>query len=92
MKVRPSASSRVVKRGRSLGLPLKAAEGLCVVGDIGRQEFERNETVQLYVFGFVHDTHPAAAQLLDDAVVGDGLADHLFEGLTAAVPFGATGR
>ena len=26
-------------------------------------------------FGFVHDTHPTAAKLLDDRVVGDGLAD-----------------
>ena len=28
------------------------------------------------VLGLVHNTHPAAAELLDDAVVRDGLADH----------------
>jgi hypothetical protein len=28
------------------------------------------------VFGLVNDTHAAAAQFLDDAVVRDGLADH----------------
>ncbi len=27
------------------------------------------------VFGLVDHTHPAAAQLLDDAIVRDGLAD-----------------
>ena len=29
------------------------------------------------VFSFVDDAHPPAAQLLDDAVVRDGLADEL---------------
>ena len=29
--------------------------------------------------GFVHHTHPATAQLLDDAVVRDGLANHRVE-------------
>ena len=29
-----------------------------------------------YVLSLVDDTHPAAAQLLNDAVVRDGLADH----------------
>jgi len=32
--------------------------------------------MQRYVLGLVDDTHPPAAQLLDDAVVRDGLADH----------------
>ena len=29
------------------------------------------------VFGFVDNTHPAPAQLLQDAIVRDGLADEL---------------
>jgi hypothetical protein len=33
----------------------------------------------LNIFGLVHHTHPAAAQLLEDAVMGDGLADHRLE-------------
>ena len=32
--------------------------------------------MQPHVLGFVDHTHPAAAQLLDDAVVRDGLTDH----------------
>jgi hypothetical protein len=31
---------------------------------------------QLYVFRLMDHTHPAATQLLNDAVVGDGLPDH----------------
>jgi len=34
------------------------------------------EAMQPRVLGFIHHTHPAAAQLLDDAVMRDGLADH----------------
>jgi len=32
--------------------------------------------MQLDVLGLVNDSHPAAAQFLDDAVVRNGLADH----------------
>ena len=35
--------------------------------------------MQPRVLGFVDHTHPAAAQLLDDAVVRDGLANHWAE-------------
>jgi hypothetical protein len=31
--------------------------------------------MQSSVFGLIHDTHPAAAKLFDDAVVRDGLAE-----------------
>ena len=33
--------------------------------------------MQAGVLGLVDDTHAATAQLLDDAVVRDGLADHV---------------
>src|SRR6266700_3499073 len=32
--------------------------------------------MQRRVLGLVHDTHPTPAELLDDAVVRDGLVDH----------------
>ena len=58
---------------------------------------ERQIGAEFSVLGLVDHTHPAAAQLLDDAVVRDGLADHLREcygvrsgksmyGLTARTP------
>jgi hypothetical protein len=33
--------------------------------------------MKLRVFGFVHDTHAATAQLLQHAVVGNGATDHV---------------
>ena len=40
------------------------------------QEFQRDKAMKLHILGFVDNTHPPAAQFLDDAVVRDGLADH----------------
>jgi hypothetical protein len=37
------------------------------------------EAAQLYVFGFVDETHATTAELLDDAVVRDTLPDHWTE-------------
>ncbi len=41
-----------------------------------RQELEGHETVQARVLRLINDTHATAAQLPDDAVVRDCLADH----------------
>ena len=57
----------------------KAAECLRVFGYIVRQELESDKAAELHVLGLVDHTHPAAAELLDDAVVRDGLADHWAE-------------
>ena len=46
------------------------------MSDIFGQELQRNETSKLGVLSLVDDTHPAAAEFLDDAVVRDGLANH----------------
>jgi len=62
--------------GGRLRLPLEAGQGLGVFGDIIRQEFEGDKPVQGHVLGLVDHTPPAAAELLDDAVVRDCLADH----------------
>jgi hypothetical protein len=43
---------------------------------IVRQEFQGYKSAELGVLGLVHNAHAAATQLLDDAVVRDGLADH----------------
>src|ERR1700686_4448509 len=67
----------MIERGRGAGLALKSFAGSRIVLHLRRQEFQRDMAVQIEVFGFVDHTHPAAAQLLDDAIVRDGLADHL---------------
>ena len=66
----------MIQRGGGLGLALKAAEGLRVFGDVVGQELKSDKAAELHVLGLVDHTHPAAAELLDDAVVRDGLADH----------------
>ena len=50
-----------------------------ISGHFFGQELERDEAVQPRVLGLVHDSHAAAAELLDDAVVRDCLADHCRE-------------
>jgi hypothetical protein len=66
----------MVQCGRGLGLALKAGECLWVTGNVFRQEFEGDESMKACVLGLVNHTHPAATQLLHNAVVRDGLADH----------------
>ncbi len=66
----------VVQRRRCAGLAAEAFEGLGVLGrDVG-EEFQSDETAELSVFRFVDDTHPAATEKFEDAVMRDSLADH----------------
>ena len=60
----------------SLRFALETGESLGIAGHFVRQKLERDKTVQASIFGFVNHTHATAAELLDDAVVRDGLADH----------------
>jgi hypothetical protein len=65
-------------QGRSgASFPLKTIKGLTILGEFFRKKFEGDEASELDVLGAVDDAHAAAAQLFDDAVVRDGLADHL---------------
>ena len=65
----------MIQRRRILGFALEAAQGLRVLGYIVGQEFESDKATEIRVLGLVHHTHPPAAQLLDNAVMRDGLAD-----------------
>src|SRR3984893_13541471 len=60
-----------------LGFPLKTGKSLGVFGYFIGQEFQSHKPVQPGVLGLVNDTHPAATELLNDAVVRDGLTDYL---------------
>src|SRR4051794_14529806 len=66
----------MVEGRRSLSFSLETSQGLGVSGDLVRQELQGNKAMESSVLGLVDHTHPAAAQLLDDAVVRDGFADH----------------
>ena len=45
-------------------------------GDVIGQELEGNEAIELNIFSLIDNTHPTASELLEDAVMGNGLADH----------------
>jgi hypothetical protein len=70
------ADVRMIQRGCGLGLALETAEGLGIVGEIVGKKLQGHVAAELEVFCFIDDTHPAATQLLHNAVVRDGLADH----------------
>ncbi len=66
----------MIERRGSLGLTLEPAERLRVTRDLIRQELQGHETVQPSVLGLIDHAHSAAAELFNDAVVRDSLADH----------------
>ena len=66
----------MVQSGRRLRFALEAGERLRVSGNFIGEELERYKTVQPCVLGLVHNTHAPTADLLDNPVVRDGLADH----------------
>ena len=68
----------MVQRGGSLGFALEAAECLRVFGNVVGQKLKGDEAAEVYVLSFINHTHAAAAEFLDDAVVRDGLADHVW--------------
>jgi hypothetical protein len=69
------ADIRVVESRCRLRFTLETGQSLGVLGYLVRQELQRYKAVQLHILGLIDHTHPAAAQLLHDAVVRDGLAD-----------------
>jgi hypothetical protein len=68
------AEEVVVQRGRSLGFPLEAAEGLCVVGEFVGKELQGDVATEFEIFRLIHHTHAAAANSAEDAVMGNRLA------------------
>ena len=70
----------MIQCGRCSRLSSKAFESLRVLGHVFGKKFERDKTTEGGILRFVDDTHAAAAELFDDAVVRDGLADHWVNG------------
>ena len=65
----------VIQRGSGPRLALETAKRLRVVSNFIGQKLQGHEPVQAGVLGFINHAHSAPAELLNDAVVGDGLAD-----------------
>src|ERR1700687_5600449 len=63
----------MIQCGGRLGYALKATECLRVFGYVVGQELEGHKATEFDILSLVDHTHPSAAQLLDDAVMRDGL-------------------
>src|ERR1700733_3711074 len=59
----------MVERGCGPGFALESLESLRVPGQFVRKEFQSDMAAEAQIFGLIDHTHPAAAQLLNDAVV-----------------------
>src|ERR1700740_1224229 len=70
------ADVRMIERGCRLGLAFEAFQGLRVVRQFWWKELQRDETVEACVLRLVDHAHPSAADLLNNAVMRDGLANH----------------
>jgi hypothetical protein len=61
-----------------LRFALESLERNGIVRSFRGEEFQRNGPAEPSVFGLVDDTHPATAQLFEDAVVRNGFTDERF--------------
>ena len=60
----------------SFGFVAEAVEGLAVAGEMGREKFEHDEAAEAQVFGFIDPPHAAFAELGENFVVRQDLAEH----------------
>src|SRR5256886_9500542 len=70
------ANIGMIESRRRARLPAKAFQGLRISRKMIGKEFEGHETPQLGILSLINHTHPAATELLQNAVVRDGLTDH----------------
>ena len=74
----------MIQRRRGLRFPLKALQSLTARCKSLRQELQSDKPAKLGVLRFVNHTHPAATELLENAVMRDGLAYHDADSQSAA--------
>src|SRR5215471_21755670 len=66
----------MVQSGGGARFTLKTLQSLAVLGKMLRQELQGDEAAELGVLGLIDHTHPAATELLHDAVMRNGSAYH----------------
>ena len=67
---------RMVQSGQRQGFLVKALARRFIGQGPGGQDLERHVAVQPLVVRPVDHTHPAGAELFENAVMPEGLADH----------------
>ena len=68
----------MVKRGSGSRFAPKTGQRVGIAGEVFRQKLESDEPVQACVFGLVNHAHASATELLHNAIVRYGLADHVW--------------
>src|SRR5690242_756132 len=66
----------MIKSGSSTSFAAEAFERLWIARDVIWEKLERDEASEFDVLGFVNHAHAAAAQFFQNAVMGNGSADH----------------
>ncbi len=69
-----SADIRMIQGRGGPGFTLKTLQRRSVLFQFAGQKLQRNVPAQIDVFGFVHHSHAATAQLLQNAVVRNDFA------------------
>jgi len=67
----------MIERGRSLCFLFESPQAFLILRVLAGKEFQRDAAAKYRVFRQVNLAHPARAELLKNAVVGDCLFDHL---------------
>ena len=70
------ANVRMIEGRGGAGLALEPFDRARILRQLLGEELQRDSTPQPRVFGQVDNAHAALAQLIQDAIVRDGLADH----------------
>ena len=71
-----SAGVRMVEASGGLGLAQKPRPLILVLEGLTREELQGYGAFELRVLGLVNDTHAAPAELGEDLVMADRVADH----------------
>lgn len=69
------ANVRVIERRRRARRAPQTLQQLRVARRFRGEEFQRDVASQIQILSFVHHSHPAAAQLFQDAVMGNCVPD-----------------
>src|SRR2546426_1885379 len=70
------ADAGVIQSRGGTGLTLEPLQSMAIPGQLFGQEFQGHQTPELGVLDLVDNSHPTAAELLQDAVMRDRLANH----------------
>ena len=75
----------MLQRCRGLGFADEAAPAFVIRYQVRGEKLERHDTVEIFVDGFVDDTHAALPEFFENFVMRDGLACHGFLGRVNSV-------